>query len=148
MNAANDSVSLGTIGCTALPACSMPARRDKLREGGTLNGIDYVEVGDDGTSLCVHLFGAIPPGLGVANVRISGGDRITGLHVLSVSAELEPELHDDACLRVVLDREGDHSPYCLCLVDATSGSDPASWLPYPGFDPRYACATLRFRLRP
>src|SRR3546814_6012577 len=52
-----------------LPACSVPARRDKLRQAGALNGIDYVEVGDDGTSLCVHLFGDIPQGLGVANVR-------------------------------------------------------------------------------
>ena len=146
MSTTNDSVRLDTIGCSTLPACSVPARRDKLRASGTLNGIDYVEVGDDGTSLCVHLFGAIPQGLGVANVRVSGGDRITGLRVLSVSAELEPELHDDACLRVVLDREGDHSPYCLCLVDAASGNAPASWLPYPGFDPRYACVALHFRL--
>ncbi len=30
-------------------------------------------------------------------------------------------MHDDACLRVVLDREGDHTAYCLCLVDAASG---------------------------
>jgi hypothetical protein len=146
MNATSDSARLAPIGCTALPACSVPARRDKLRESGTLNGIDYVEVGDDGTSLCVHLFGAIPQGLGVANVRVSGGDRITGLRVLSVNPELEPDLHDDACLRVVLDREGDHSPYCLCLVDAVSGNDPANWRPYPGFDPRYACVALRFRL--
>lgn len=146
MNRANVHASLGTIGCASLPVCSVPARREKLRLAGTLNGIDYVEVGDDGVSLCVHLFGDIPQGLGVANVRISGGDRITGLRVLSVNPELEPELHDDACLRVVLDREGDHTAYCLCLVDAASGNAPASWLAYPGFDPRYACATLHFRL--
>ncbi|WP_027485301.1 putative baseplate assembly protein [Rhodanobacter sp. OR87] len=146
MNRANAHASLGTIGCAPLPACSVPARREKLRQAGTLNGIDYVEVSDDGVSLCVHLFGEIPQGLGVANVRISGGDRITGLRVLSVNPELEPELHDDACLRVVLDREGDHTAYCLCLVDAASGSDAASWQAYPGFDPRYACVTLHFRL--
>ena len=146
MNTAHETASLGTIGCAPLPACSVPARRDKLRRAGTLNGIDYVEVGDDGVSLCVHLFGEIPQGLGVANVRISGGDRITGLRVLSVNPELEPELHDDACLRVLLDREGDHTAYCLCLVDAASGNDPASWQAYPGFDPRYACAALHFRL--
>ena len=146
MNAVSDNASLGTIGCAPLPACSVPARRDKLRQAGTLNGIDYVEVGDDGTSLCVHLFGDIPQGLGVANVRISGGDRITGLRALSVNSELEPDMHDDACLRVVLDREGDHTAYCLCLVEAASGNDPASWQAYPGFDPRYACATLHFRL--
>jgi len=146
MNRANAHASHGTIGCAPLPACSVPARREKLRLAGTLNGIDYVEVGDDGTSLCVHLFGDIPQGLGVANVRISGGDRITGLRVLSVNPELEPDMHDDACLRIVLDREGDHTAYCLCLVDAASGADPAGWLAYPGFDPRYACATLHFRL--
>jgi hypothetical protein len=146
MNRANAHASHATIGCAPLPACSVPARREKLRLAGTLNGIDYVEVGDDGTSLCVHLFGEIPQGLGVANVRISGGDRITGLRVLSVNPELEPDMHDDACLRIVLDREGDHTAYCLCLVDAASGADPAGWLAYPGFDPRYACATLHFRL--
>ncbi len=146
MNSANETASRGVIGCLTLPACSVPARREKLRQAGTLNGIDYVEVGDDGTSLCVHLFGEIPQGLGVANVRISGGDRITGLRVLSVNPELEPELHDDACLRVVLDREGDHTAYCLCLVDAASGRDATGWIAYPGFDPRYACVALHFRL--
>lgn len=146
MNRANAHASPRTIGCAPLPACSVPARREKLRLAGTLNGIDYVEVGDDGTSLCVHLFGEIPQGLGVTNVRISGGDRITGLRVLSVNPELEPDMHDDACLRVVLDREGDHTAYCLCLVDAASGNDPVSWQAYPGFDPRYACVPLHFRL--
>ena len=146
MNTANETARLGTIDCASLPACSVPARRDKLRQAGTLNGIDYVEVGDDGTSLCVHLFGDIPQELGVANVRINGGERITGLRVLSVNPELESELHDDACLRVVLDREGDHTAYRLCLMDAASGNDPASWQAYPGFDPRYACVSLHFRL--
>lgn len=134
------------IGCALPPFCSVPARRERLRDSGTLNGIDYVEVGEDGVTLCVHLFGAIPPDIGVTNVRISGGDRITGLRVLSVQEEREPDLHDDACLRVRLDRQGDHTAYCLCLVETSSGSDPASWRAYPGFDPRYACAALRFRL--
>ncbi len=146
MSTATPAVSLGPVGCAPLPLCSAPARRERLRRSGTLNGIDYVEVGNDGVSLCVHLFGAIPVGLGVANVRVSGGDRITGLRALSVNVEDEPDLHDDACLRVVLDREGDHTAYCLCLVDASSGNEPARWLAYPGFDPRYACATLRIRL--
>ena len=146
MNRANAHAGLATLGCAPLPACGVPARREKLRRSGTLNGIDYVEVGDDGRSLCVHLFGEIPQGLGVANVRVSGGDRITGLRVLSVQPELEPDGHDDACLRVLLDREGDHTAYCLCVVDAASGNDLADWRVYPGFDPRYACVTLRFRL--
>jgi hypothetical protein len=140
------AINTGTVGCVSLPACSDEARRERLRLSGRLNGIDYVEVGDSGKSLCIHLFGDVPPELGVGNVRISGGDRITGLHAISVKPEQEPELHDDVCLRVELDREGDHSPYCLCLVDGSSGIDPSTWVAYPGFDPRYACTTLYFRL--
>jgi hypothetical protein len=146
VNAATDGTGPSAIGCAPLPACGVPARRDRLRQSTTLNGIDFVEVGDDGITLCVHLFGAIPQGLGVANLRLSGGDRITGLHVVGVSCEAHTDLHDDACLRVVLDREGDHGAYCLCIVDAASGTDPATWIPYAGFDPRYTCVALRFRL--
>ena len=144
--ASTNTLSMGGIGCSLMPSCSDESRRETLRTASTLNGIDYVEVGDDGVTLCVHLFGDIPTDIQVANVRVSGGDRITGLRVLSVNEEREPELHDDVCLRVLLDREGDYTAYCLCIVDASSGKDPASWIAYAGFDPRYACATLRFRL--
>lgn len=146
MNAARSIEGRAPIGCRWLPSCTDDARRERVRLGGTLNGIDYVEVGDDGVTLCVHLFGDVPAGIGVANVRVSGGDRIVGLRALSVSEEREPDMHDDVCLRVVLDREGDFSPYCLCLVDAASDADASSWIAYPDFDPRYACAELRFRL--
>lgn len=139
--------ALSAIGCERIPACAEPARRERLRAAGHLNGLDYVEVGDDGVTLCLHLFGPIPAGIGPEHVRIGGGDRITGLRAISVAIEDEPEMHDDACLRIRLDREGDHSPYCLCLVDAdVSGTDPDDWRPYPGFDPRHACVALRFRL--
>ncbi|WNL45690.1 putative baseplate assembly protein [Dyella sp. BiH032] len=140
------SMDTGMVGCALPPPCGVETRRERLRESGQLNGIDYVEVGDDGRSLCVHLFGAIPEGIGVQNVRISGGDRITGLQAVSVTPEYEPQMHDDPCLRVVLDREGDHTPYCLCLVDTDAGADSSTWHAYPGFDPRYACVTLYFRL--
>jgi hypothetical protein len=146
MRATDSTEGRTPVGCQWLPRCAEDARRERVRLGGLLNGIDYVEVGDDGVTLCVHLFGDIPEGIGIANVRVSGGDRIVGLRVLSVSEEYQPDMHDDACLRVELDREGDFSPYCLCLVDSASGTDSTSWIAYPGFDPRYACAELRFRL--
>jgi len=146
MSAVENIQGRAPIGCQFMPSCGDDARRERVRLGGTLNGIDYVEVGDDGVTLCVHLFGEVPEGIGVANVRISGGDRIVGLRALSVSEEREPDMHDDVCLRIVLNREGDHSPYCLCLVDAASAADAEGWIAYPGFDPRYACAELRFRL--
>jgi predicted phage baseplate assembly protein len=135
------------IGCERVPACGEPARRARLRAAGHLNGIDYVEVGDDGVTLCLHLFGPIPPGIKPEHIRISGGDRITGLRAIDVQIDDDPEMHDEACLRILLDREGDHSPYCLCLVAAdASWTDADDWRPYPGFDPRYACVELRFRL--
>lgn len=143
----SDAHALPAIGCERIPACGEPARRERLRAAGHLNGLDFVEVGDDGVTLCMHLFGPIPPGIGPEHIRIGGGDRITGLRAISVAIEDEPEMHDDACLRIRLDREGDHSPYCLCLVDAdASWTDPDDWRPYPGFDPRHACIELRFRL--
>ncbi len=138
---------LTAIGCERIPACGESLRRERLRAAGHLNGLDFVEVGDDGVTLCLHLFGPIPPGIGAEHIRISGGDRITGLRAITVEIEDHPEMHDDACLRIVLDREGDHSPYCLCLVEAdASWTDPDDWRPYPGFDPRHACVELRFRL--
>lgn len=134
------TASTHAAGCAPLPVCGDPARRRRLHGGGHLNGIDFVDVGDDGRTLCVHLFGGIPEGIGPGHVRISGGERITGLRALRVDVEDDPDMHDDACLRIVLDREGDHSPYCLCLVDTDAAQ------PYPGFDPRHACVELRFRL--
>jgi hypothetical protein len=135
------------IGCDALPVCGDHARRVRLREGHTLNGIDYIEVGPDQRTLCVHLFGEIPAGLAIANVRVRGGRRIRGLRVLEVDIDDAGDMHDDACLRVVLDRAGDHSAYCLCLVDAQSPQDPPdAWRALDGFDPRYACAEFRVRL--
>jgi hypothetical protein len=135
------------IGCHPLPVCGDPLRRLRLREGHTLNGIDYIEVGPDQRTLCVHLFGAIPEGLTIANVRVSGGRRIRGIHAVSVDVDGEGDMHDDACLRIVLDRAGDHSPYCLCLVDANSPPEPRdAWRALDGFDPRYACAEFRVRL--
>lgn len=114
------------------------ARRDRL------NGIDYVEVNDDGTSLCVHFFGDVPQGLRVDNVRITGGRRIRDLRVTGLRVETSGEPDRDDCLHLTLDREGDFSCYRLCLV----GPDAAesSFAPYPGFDPRYSCADVRFRI--
>lgn len=143
----NTDLVIGAIGCGRPPVCGEPTRRGRLRAAGQLNGIDFVEVGDDGVTLCVHLFGEIPADIGVGNVRIRGGRRITGLRAVGVEVEHEPAMHDEPCLRIELNRRGDHTPYCLCLADAAStGDDPAAWQPYPGFDPRYACVELRFRL--
>ena len=137
---------MSPIGCDSQPRCGEIERRGALRAQQALNGIDYVEVGTPETSLCVHLFGPVPEDLTIANVRIRGGRRITGIRVLDVSVDRNREMHDDECLRVTLDRVGDHSPYCLCIVSADSPEDPAEWHPPASFDPRYACAEFHFRL--
>ena len=53
------------------------SRRAKVR-AAQLNGVDAVEVGDDGLTLTVTFLGKAPHGLCAENVRIDGGRRITG----------------------------------------------------------------------
>lgn len=74
--------------------CCDERRRDAVRAQHTLkgvdfNGIDYLEVVDART-LLVHFIHALRPGvLGKENVRITGGERIRDLTV--VSAAIRPE---------------------------------------------------------
>jgi hypothetical protein len=134
--------------------CSIDARHLLVRASTTLAGIDYVEVLPDGVSLCVHFFGALPKNLTERNLTIEGGARIRDIQV--VSARFHEHDNGDLCLLLRLDKTGDFSIYCLCLVEPDSGLDavkcsyenpPAtpSVLP-PGIDPRYACVTFSFRL--
>lgn len=48
------------------------SRRAKVR-AAQLNGVDAVEVGDDGLTLTVTFLGKAPHGLCAENVRIDGG---------------------------------------------------------------------------
>jgi predicted phage baseplate assembly protein len=125
-----------------------------VRGSGKLGGLDYVEVYPDGVTLCVHLFGRIPEGLSARNVAVEGGDRIRDVRVLQ--AQFEKHDDGDTCLRVIVDKKGDFSTYCLCLIEpveqhtrCTSDSLPAVGLMRMvpvGIDPRYACAPFSFRV--
>jgi hypothetical protein len=140
--------------CAQLPVCADERRRERVRASGTLGGIDYVEVYPDGVTLCVRLFGTVPETLRAGNVAVEGGERITGIQVLE--AELEAHEDEGVCLRVTLDRQGDFSTYCLCLVEPQADDATCSFDPFPpeglaprvpqGIDPRYACAEFSFRL--
>ena len=69
-------------GCDALQAaCSSDERRELVRASGALCGIDDVEVYDDGVTLCVRLFGAVPEGLKAWNVVVTGGAEGLGLGI-------------------------------------------------------------------
>ncbi|MDQ0759466.1 putative baseplate assembly protein [Streptomyces canus] len=118
-------------------------RRAKVR-AAQLNGIDAVEVDDDGLLLTVTFLGKAPHGLGPENVRIDGGRRITGITAvdLSVEREEDPELDDK--LYVTLDQAGDTSRYRLSLVETDPYGRPGTE-PFRGFDQRYHTATFSFR---
>ncbi|MFH8773384.1 putative baseplate assembly protein [Streptomyces sp. NPDC017958] len=119
------------------------ARRAKVR-AAQLNGVDAVEVGDDGLLLTVTFLGKAPHGLGPENVRIDGGRRITGVTAVDVSVEREEDPELDDRLYVTLDRAGDTSRYRLSLVEADPYGRPGTE-PYRGFDQRYHSATFAFR---
>ncbi|KUL45638.1 putative baseplate assembly protein [Streptomyces regalis] len=119
------------------------SRRTKVR-AAQLNGVDSVEVGDDGLLLTVSFLGKAPHGLGPENVRIDGGRRITGITAVDVSVEREEDPELDDRLYVTLDKVGDTSRYRFSLVETDPYGRPGTE-PFRGFDQRYHSATFAFR---
>ncbi|ANP53277.1 hypothetical protein J2Z21_008545 [Streptomyces griseochromogenes] len=118
-------------------------RRAKVR-AARLNGVDSVEVSDDGLLLTVTFLGKAPHGLGPENVRVDGGRRITGITAVDVGVEREEDPELDDRLYVTLDRAGDTSRYRLSLVEADPYGRPGTD-PFRGFDQRYHSAEFTFR---
>ena len=126
--------------------CDNERRREVVRAAGTLNGIDYVEVGPGQTWLQVVFLqplpgtggGAVPaaPALTPANLIIAGGTRVRGIRVTSVNAAAN-------VLTVGVDRPGDFSAYELELVDPLAAGRPQP--PPAGFDPRLAVVGFSFK---
>lgn len=123
--------------------CKNERRRSLVRqqvEQGTsqLNGIDYLEVSPDQTTLRIYFLHELPhspadsssPSLITPdNIRITGGTRLQNLQVKSVTSVGNQ-------LRVHLNQPGDYSPYTLTLIQFDSS--PA-WL-----DPQLRSVTFRF----
>lgn len=103
--------------------CDDEARRARVRAHETLNGIDYIEVGAGSLNaqrdLRVYFLKGTPP-VGLADspnaFNIEGGVRITGIQVVSVSANSDH-------LMVEVDKPGDFSTYTLVI--ASAALDPA-----------------------
>ncbi|WP_020160071.1 putative baseplate assembly protein [Methylobacter marinus] len=145
--------------CTSsAPAhCATEKRRALIRGHNTkpcakkLAGLDYVEVDPSGTSLVVHFFGTVPETLSARNVVIEGGRRIRDIKILS--AQFVQHGDGDTCLHVRIDKAGDFSSYCICLIEPVEATahclgDPSSVIERKipeGIDTRYACAPLLFR---
>ncbi|MEU7640004.1 putative baseplate assembly protein [Streptomyces sp. NPDC039016] len=119
------------------------SRRERIREARR-NGVDAVEVAEDGRTLTVTFLGKAPHGLRPENVRIDGGRRITGIEALEITVEREEDPDLDDRLVVVLDRAGDFSPYRLSVVETDPYGRPGTE-PFPGFDQRYFSAEFSFR---
>ncbi|KAB1150559.1 putative baseplate assembly protein [Streptomyces luteolifulvus] len=126
-----------------MTTAATPSRRAKVR-AAQLNGVDAVEVSDDGLLLTVTFLGKAPHGLGAENVRIDGGRRITGIAALDISVEREEDPELDDRLHVTLDRAGDTSRYRLSLVETDPYGRPGTE-PFRGFDQRYHSAAFSFR---
>ncbi|MFH8732742.1 putative baseplate assembly protein [Streptomyces sp. NPDC017964] len=119
------------------------SRRGKVR-AAQLNGVDSVEVSDDGLLLTVMFLGKAPHGLGPENVRIDGGRRITGITAVDVSVEREEDPELDDRFYVTLDQAGDTSEYVFSLVETDPYGRPGTE-PFRGFDQRYHRASFSFR---
>ncbi|MFF9479733.1 putative baseplate assembly protein [Streptomyces sp. NPDC014733] len=118
-------------------------RRERIRQARR-NGVDAVEVSEDGRTLTVTFLGKAPHGLRPENVRIDGGRRITGIEALEITVEREEDPELDDRLVVEVDRAGDFSGYRLSVVETDPYGRPGTE-PFPGFDQRYFSAEFSFR---
>lgn len=119
-------------------SCLTDSRRDAVRRQAGRNGLDYVELGDDGLTLHAYFLGKLPVELSVDApdlprlLAIEGGDVITGLRILDADPVVDPDPERDDFLVLRLDRSGDRSRYTLRLVGVA------------GIDPFYASADFSF----
>ena len=124
--------------------CCEENRRDIVAVS-SINGIDFIEVQDDPAlptaqrqrRLQLHFvndLGALV--FTNNNIVIHGGERITGINVISVVSGAEPNI-----LEIEVDRAGDFSIYTLCLVVGGGNTEPPA-----GIDPVLATVDFSFKV--
>ncbi|MFP8940134.1 putative baseplate assembly protein [Streptomyces fenghuangensis] len=118
-------------------------RRGRVR-AARLNGVDAVEVGDDGLTLTVTFLGKAPHGLCPENVRIEPGRGGTDIRAVAVEVEREEDPELDDRLYVTVDRTGGFGRHRLAIVGTDPYGRPGTE-PFPGFDQRYHAAEFSFR---
>jgi hypothetical protein len=115
--------------------CEKRERRQAVLEDGVLNGIDFVEVATaDQLELTV---GLLQPAAGLvpANVVVTGGERVTGIVVTSVTGQPGKKL------TVTVSERGDFSLYELRLVAGPGEQDAPA-----GFDPQLSSVRFSFKV--
>lgn len=124
-------------------------RRRRIREvaqraeSNEPNGIDYVEVDENQRIITVYFLNKAARNIQPENVRITGGVRIRDIKVDAIRLCRMDDPERDDCMRVMVDKYGDFSPYTLRLVNAPGGRSGES--PLTGFDPRYAQIDFSFK---
>ena len=107
-------------------------RRQALRAHASLNGIDYVEVGEDHRNVTVFFFHPPPEVITAENFVISGGVRVRDPGIVSLRLIEPPDPDIERAIELVLQRPGDRSTYRLAVTGL------------PDFDPRYAFVDFTF----
>ncbi|MDI1229558.1 MAG: putative baseplate assembly protein [Methylobacter sp.] len=130
---------------TSMLLCRDERRRNAVRAKPKLNGLDYLEVSEDQLTLSVYFLGKAPENISKDNIRISGGQRVTKIAVLSIDVQREQDLEMDDCMQVKIYPYGDFSTYTFCLVDLDEQGRQTD-LPLSGFDPRYVCLDINFKV--
>jgi hypothetical protein len=125
-------------------ACRDKRRRQDVRTSPILYGLDAVEVSDNQRMLSVTFLGNAPPTIRKENVRITGGRRITDIHVVSIAVQRHRDPTVDDTLQVNLDKYGDFSIYTLSLVALDENGHPTGQ-PMDRFDPRYDSVDFTFK---
>lgn len=130
--------------------CNRETRRRRVRQEARLNGLDYLEVEDQGTALRVYLLGKLPPAWleldGEAlrrRFRIDGGRRIRDVAVIGVVPNQGAGQDEDDWLDLYLNQSGDFSGHTLRVVEVDAAGRQTG-RPHPGFDLRYAALDFRF----
>ncbi|MGZ5055173.1 MAG: putative baseplate assembly protein [Methylobacter sp.] len=143
------------MSCTSVLVCKQELRRSQVRQKVELNGLDYLEVDEGQLVLTVYFLGKAPPSLEKENIRIEGGRRITHIQVTGLEIHREEDPETDDCVHISVDKSGDFSTYCLCLIEIDAQTKKPivdidkeckkHFRPMHGFDPRYACLEFSFK---
>ena len=123
--------------------CTDGRRREAVRKRD-LNGLDYVEVSDDGLTLTLYFLGKAPRDVEPGNILIEGGRRISGIRAVGVTPHYQDDPDLDDWLVVEVDRAGDFSTYTILMVERDRHGRPTH-RPLGGFDPRYSRAEFSFK---
>ena len=123
--------------------CRSEQRREAVRQHARLNGLDYLEVGQDQRTLTVYFLGKAPVSLEPANILIEGGRRIRDIKVTEVSVTRSEMVELDDFMEVLTDKAGDFSTYTLRVVMRDEHGD---FQPHPSFDPHYDRVEFSFKV--